>query len=187
MASVRTGMADLINYVARLIDDESFEHHSEQDIQDALDQNRAEARYVDVTPVKSIAEGGAVTYLTFTAPNGLTHWESTGTLLDYNYATLTPATSDWMAGRWTFSSAPTRPVRILGYTFDVYGAAYDLLTVRSSMLSEDIQSFSAAQGSYSYAEKRKGPLELADKYLALSRKAIQTSEVIRTDVNILTW
>ena len=183
MASVRDGMADLIAHVARLVNDESHEYHSQQDVQATLDQHRAEARYVDVTPVKSIAEGGAVTYLTFTSPRGLTHWAKDGSLLDYNYATLTPATSDWMAGRWVFSSEPTRPVRLLGFTYDVFMAAADLLDVRSSMLSEDLQSFSAAQGSYTFAAKSPSLRDQAKAYRAKAR--VVTIDLIRTDVNIL--
>ena len=181
--ALRAGMEDLINHVARLINDEDYEYHSEQDIQDALDQHRAEARYVDVDAVKSVAEGGAVTYLTYIAPRGLTHWETTGTLLDYDYATLTPSASDWMAGRWTFSSEPTQPVRLLGFTFDVFMAAADLLDVRSSMLAEDLQSFSAAQGSYTYAAKAPSLRNQAKAYRAKAR--VMSIDLVRDDVNVL--
>jgi len=183
MAAVRAGMEDLIDLVERLIDDGDNTHHSKEDIQEALDQHRQEARYVDVTPVKSIAEGGAVTYLTYTAPRGLTHWEATGSLLDYNYAALTPSSSDWMAGRWTFSSEPTRPVRLLGFTFDVYMAAADLLDVRASMLSEDLQSFSGQGGAFTLAAKSPSLRSQAKAYRAKAR--VQSIDLIRDDVNVL--
>lgn len=183
MAAIRAGMGDLIDYVARLIDDESLTHHSQEEIQDALDQHRAEARYVDVIPVKTIAEGGAVTYLTYTAPRGLTHWDGDGALLDYNYAALTPSSSDWMAGRWTFSSEPTQPVRLLGFTYDVYMTAADLLDVRASMLSEDLQSFSGQGGAFTYAAKSPSLRSQAKAYRAKAR--VQSINLIRDDVNVL--
>ena len=183
MAAIRAGMDELIDLVERLIDDGDNTHHSKEDIQEALDQHRAEARYLDVTPVKTIAEGGAVTYLTFTAPRGLTHWDSDGSLLDYNYAALSQSSSDWLAGRWTFSSEPKRPVRLLGFTYDVYMAAADLLDVRASMLSEDLQSFSGVRGSYTFAAKSPSLRSQAKAYRVKAR--IQSIDLIRDDVNVL--
>ena len=180
--SVRSGMFDLINLLDRLINDEDNTYHNEQEIQDALDQNRAEARYLELDAVKSIAEGGAVTYMTFIAPRGLTHWASDGTLLNYDYATLTPSTSDWMAGRWTFSSEPTKPVKLLGFTYDVYAAAADLLDVRASMLSEDLQSFSGQGGAFTYAAKSPSLRSQAKAYRAKAR--VQTIDLVRTDVGV---
>lgn len=180
--AVRAGMDRLIDLVERLIDDETNAHHSAQDIQDALDQHRAEARYLELTPVKSIAEGGTVTYVTFDAPQGLTHWADDGSLLDGDYATLSPSTSDWMSGRWVFSTAPDQPVKLLGYTYDVYATAADLLDVRASMLSEDLQSFSGQNGSFTYAAKSQSVKNQAQDYRRKAR--VQTVDLVRTDVGV---
>ena len=181
--AVRAGMSLLIDFVERLINDEANTHHTKQEIQDILDQNRKEARYLELVPVKSIAEGGTVTYVTFEAPRYWTHWETSATLLDYNYATLTPATSDWMIGRWTFSSEPTRPVKILGFIYDVYGAAADLIEVRASMKSEDLQAFSGQGGSYTIAGGKSNSLRnQAAKYRA--KAWVKTGTLYRSDVSI---
>lgn len=180
--AVRTGMTDLIGLVARLVNDEDSAYHSEQDIQDALDRNRWEARYLQLDNVPTRASGGTVTYVTFTAPVGWDNWESSAVLYDYNYDSLTPDTSDWNTGRWTFATEPTRPVFILGFSYDPYGAAAELLDVRASQVSEDIESFSVFNGSFGYAKKREGPLSLAKTYRGKMRTTVQT--VYRTDVNL---
>lgn len=180
--AARAGMTDIIALVERLINDESNAHHSDDEIQDALDQYRIEANYWQLDPVRSIAEGGTVTYLTFTAPRGYTHWESDGTLVDYNYAELAPASSDWFTGRWTFGSEPTQPVRILGFSHDVYAAAADLLDTRASMLSEDLQSFSGQNGAFTYAAKSPSLRNQAKAYRAKAR--VMVNDLYRTDVGI---
>ena len=179
---IRAGMESLIDLVERLINDETNTNHSEQEIQDALDAHRVEARYSELDAVKSIAEGGTTTYLTYDAPLGLTHWASDSVLVDSDYAVLTPATSHWLAGRWTFSSAPDRPVKLLGFTYDVYAAAADLLDVKASMEAENLQSFSGQGGSYTYAAKSPSLRSQANAYRAKSR--VQTIDLIRTDVNV---
>lgn len=181
--AVRDGMPALVELVARLVNDPEFAYHEDWQIQDALDQYREEARYWGLVEVPTRAEGGAITYLTFKAPCG--HWEADGTLYDHDYTALTPATSDWMTGRWTFSSAPTRPVYLLGWTYDVYAAAADLLEVRGSQLAEDLESFSVFNGSFAFAAKRKGPLELAARYRAMQR--VTVFDVYRSDVSTLQW
>lgn len=180
--AVRAGMAAIINLVERLINDESNEHHSEDEIQAALDEHRLEARYLQLTPIKSIAEGGTVTYVTFESPQGWSHFESDGTLLDYNYAELTPDTSDWVNGRWTFATEPTRPVRILGFSHDVYAAAADLLDVRASMVSENLQSFSGQNGAFTYAAKSPSLRNQAKAYRAKAR--VMANDLYRSDVEI---
>lgn len=180
--ALRAGMSAIVNLVERLINDEDNAHHGEDEIQDTLDQYRYEARYLQLTPVKSIAEGGTVTYLTFVAPRGLTYWESDGTLYDYNYAALTPSTSDWFVGRWTFASEPTRPVRLLGFSHDVYAAAADLLDTRASMLSEDLQSFSVQNGAFTYAAKSPSLRSQAKAYRAKARVMVQ--DMYRSDVGV---
>lgn len=177
--AVRAAMADIINYVERLVNDESNTNHTTQQIQDALDQCRVEARYWKLTPHETRATGGTITYKIFTADCG--YWESDGSLLNYNFDALSPASSDWIVGRWEFSAEPTRPVYILGYTYDVYAAAADLLEVRGSQLAEDHQSFSVYNGSFtSTVALRKGSLELAAQYRKKQRSQFVT--LLRSDL-----
>jgi hypothetical protein len=179
--AVRPDMGVLIDLVERLINDPDNTHHSEDEVQNALDQHREEAVYLELLPVKSVASGGTVTYVTFAAPADWTHWESGAELLDNNYDPLTPTAEDWLTGRWTFASEPTRPVRIRGWSYDIYGAAADLLEVRGSQLSEKYDSFAVFNGAFA-ASKRRGPLELAAKYRAMQRTRVV--DVYRSDVNV---
>lgn len=180
----REAMTEIIDLVERLIDDESNAYHSADEVQDALDQNRVEGRYLKLEAIPTRASGGTVTYVTFEAPANWNYWEDDASLLDYNYDALSPATEDWFTGRWTFSTEPTRPVYILGWSYDIYGAAADLLEVRGSMLAEEYDSFSVFNGSFSSSvAKRRGPLELAKKYRAMMRTTV--ADVYRTDVNVL--
>lgn len=170
----------VVEYVARLVGDSEYGKFEYPDIETALQQRRVEMRYERLTPLPSRASGGTVTYVTYTAPNGWGWWDDDAVIVNYNYDALTPATADWSVGRWTFASEPTRPVMITGYTYDVYAAAADLLEARASEVAEDMSAFSVAHGSFTYANKRTGPMQMAQRYRAKQRPSVAT--VYRTDV-----
>ena len=173
----------LVELVARLINDVALSAWSFDEVEDALDRNRDELRYERLDPVKTMASGGTITYKTFDAPGKWSHFDEAAATYDYNYDALTPAAEDLIAGRWTYSTEPTRPVYVLGYSYDIYGAAADLLEERAAQLAEDVQTFSAANGSFGYANKRSGPLELAAKYRARSRRGVTSARMVRSDTN----
>ena len=107
-----------------LIDDPSDGNtvFSEDDLDDALWKRKDEARYYHLDSVSTISAGGTTTtYLTFDAPVG--NWATDVALVDSSYNALSPVTSDYVQGRWTFSTEPKLPVMITGYTFALYGAA----------------------------------------------------------------
>lgn len=126
-------MSYLVNFVARLVNDTEFQWHTLADTQDALNVYRGEARYEELTPIETRASGGTVTYLNF---HGRPYWAETVTFTNNAFTTITPATTDYRNGRFTFSAEPTRPVRITGYYYDPYSSAADLLEVRIAQLSE---------------------------------------------------
>ena len=123
----RNSMSALITKVRELIDDTDpacYAFTADQ-VEDALDARRDEARYYPLEELKTVSAGGyTTTYLTFIAPVGA--WESPE-LVDSAYNVLTPATSDLWVGRWATTTEPKLPVMITGFTYDVYGAAGDLL------------------------------------------------------------
>lgn len=164
----RAGMTALVDFVERLVNDPANEAHSRDDIQAALDLYRIEARYVELTPVVSYAPGGAAVHTTFTAGAG--YWETDGTLYDANHSALTPATSDWTAGRWTFAAEPARPVMLLGWNHDPYLAAADLLEVRAAQLAEDYD-FTTGPDSFKRSQRQAQLLALAGRYRAMSPRA----------------
>jgi hypothetical protein len=120
-------MTALIARLRRLIGDPAGASQTwqDEDLQDALDRHRREARYAYLRPVESIAQGGAISYLTYVAD--MPDWEGLPALADGNYAALTAATEDLLTGRWTFAAEPQRPVRITGWYYDVHGAAVEIL------------------------------------------------------------
>lgn len=176
------GIDHVVVHVAKLIGDQSFENFAYEDVETAVQQRRVEMRYERLTPLESRASGGTVAYVTFTAPNAWGWWDDAAVIVNYNYDALTPASSDWNGGRWTFSSEPTRPVMITGYTYDVYAVAADLLENRAAYVAEDISAFSVAHGSFTYANKRTGPMQMAQRYRALQRPSVAT--MYRTDINV---
>lgn len=131
---MRSSMVQLVARVADLIGDENFTLHTREDVEAALDGRRIEARYLDLTALPTKTSGGTTTYTTFEA--SYTHWENDATFTDSNYDALTTDTDDWLNGRWTFATEPTRPVRILGYTYDIYAAAADLLEKQAAGASD---------------------------------------------------
>lgn len=186
MPTLRSGVEDLIALVARLVGDVNYEIHTTGDIQDALDRHRWEARYLRLDALPTKASGGGTTYTTFVSPSqDWRYFEDDGVLYDANFDALTPATSDWTDGRWTFSAEPTRAVTLLGWSHDPYAAAADLLEARATALSEDVSSFGVYNGQFTYSgAKYKGPQELAAHYRSKSRSSIMQSVIYRTDINI---
>lgn len=160
--AVRVGMAQLIARVRLLIDAPVGDNwnFSPEQIQEALDRHRQEFRYLalDALPTKTAS---STTYLTFQAPYG--DWETTTTLYNYAFAAQSPATSDYITGRWTFSSEPTRPVYLVGFTYDRYAAAGDLLDEVIAMNAGD-------------AAKRNSLMELSRQYKRKRRVGVFSLE-----------
>ncbi len=169
--SVRTSMATLIDRVNALCNNALNANlaFANQDVQDCLDRCRMEARYEPLEALATVYQGGSVGYLTFCHRKGL--WEgavAVGTvtvssayaggsagyqLIDGNYGTVTPLTSDLLTGRWTFGTAPVRPVMITGWTYDIYAAAAELLLLRKAQVSEDFD-FATSEGlKYTRSQK----------------------------------
>lgn len=147
----RPTMATLITRLRRAVGDPAgaSQTFSDDELQDFLDAHRLEVRTVELEPVRSVASGGAVSYLEYMAPRG--SWEDSPVLQSNSYAPLTPASSDLLRGRWTFATNTLAPVYITGQVYDLYGAAVDALLAVSATASqefdfaEDGQSFTRSQ------------------------------------------
>lgn len=175
----RASCSGLIDFVAGLINDPTNELFSRNDVQAALDAYRIEARYEELTPIPT-KTGSGVSYLIFQADTG--DWETDGILYDGAYTAITPATADWTAGRWTFATAPARPVYLLGWTHDPYNAAADLLVRRAGQVAENYD-FKTGPDSYMRSQARGGLLALAAQYRGLSKGGgLAVHEVMRSDV-----
>ena len=123
---MRTSMAALVGRVRALVDSygPSDFRFSDDQVQDALDRHRIEYRYLELTPLPT-KTASSTTYLTFTAPVG--DWDTATVLYDNDFDSQSPSSNDYINGRWVFSAAPTRPITLVGFTYDRYAAAADLL------------------------------------------------------------
>jgi hypothetical protein len=184
---VRASMAELIDRVRGLIGDPAgaSEQFNSQAIQDALDRRRRDVRSLELAYGETIQPGGAVAYLDYYAPGGLTDWEADAALqYGGTWAAVTPASSDWLAGHWTFASSQPPAVYLTGKTYDVYAAAADLLerwaatVARAYDFDEDGQRFRRSQ-------QREGLLAVAAQYRAQQRPAV--GSMARSDLNAAGW
>jgi hypothetical protein len=178
--TVRASCLAVIYFVERLVGDLDNEHHNQSDIQAALDLYRVEARYEPLTAVPT-KTASATTYLIFTAPYGWGYWETDSVLYNSMYTPLTPATSDWTNGRWTFAAEPLRPVTILGFSHDPYAAAADLLEVRAEQVAE-AYDFKTGPDSYMRSQMQGQLLAMAARYRNMARNAVDVSTLVRSDV-----
>ena len=152
----KTALYPLIGRVRTLLDalpNADFRFSDEQ-IQDALDVRRMEYRYLvlDAHPTKT---SSGTTYKTYTAPVG--DWDTATALYDYSFAALTPDETDCITGRWAFNTEPTRPVYLVGYTYDRYGAAADLLEQMMAMELADATKRLSLESLIHLYRKRQRP------------------------------
>lgn len=175
----RASCESLIDFVAGLISDSAHDTYSRDEVQAALDVYRVEARYEPLVAVPT-KSGTGTSYLTYQAAMG--DWETDGALYNGAYTALSPATSDWTAGRWTFATEPLRPVYLLGWTHDPYAAAADLLTRMAAAAAGDYD-FKTGPDSYSRSQRKDGLLALAASYRGMSKGGgMSVSQMVRTDV-----
>lgn len=131
--AARETMAALIRRLRRLIGDPASESQTwaDEDLQDALDNHRREARYFRLCEQPSIEAGGSITYLIYRA--GVGDWEGSEAdgpdLVNSNFTAISADDydEDLLTGRWTFTAQPSWPVYISGFHYDLYGAAVDML------------------------------------------------------------
>lgn len=177
---MRSTMQALVERLRKLVNDaDSSIWWDSDDLQRYLDKRRERANYFPLESEETYAPGGAVSYLTWLAPCG--DWEEDAVLTDNSYNVLSPTSSDYENGRWTFTTEPDYPVYVRGWTYDLYAAAADALTERTAQVSEDY-TFQADGGYYVRSDKQKMVATTVGKYRALQRG--KTVEMYRGDVTI---
>lgn len=130
--SVRSTMAALIARVRLLINDPAgtSQVFADQDIQDILDASRADVKNGVMVP-KPTFVGSQIQFLDYYTKLG--DWEDDLVIKQYLINQVTPATSEPIAGHWTFSTTTLPPLYISGKTYDLYRAAADLLERQAAM------------------------------------------------------
>ena len=173
----RASLSTIITRVRQLVDDTGASVFTDDEVQAALDPRREEARYWRPEMRMVIDPGGGLTrWLIFEA--GCGPWEDDVTLLNSRFTTITPATSDNAAGRWTFTEQPNIPVMVNGFLHDVYGAAADLLMMRAAT---EAGSFDVSADGVTLSRSQKAPAweARANAYYAKARP--RSSDLVRTD------
>lgn len=162
MMTVRVSMDDLILQVRTLIGDPAGDDQvfSSQEIQNAMDTHRWEARYMPLKPIVSYLPGGIAEYLTWIAPVG--NWEGGVTLVDAQYVEVMPSVSDYLSGRWTFETTQNS-VWLSGWFYDLYGASADLLEAWAAKSASDYD-FTADGSSFHRSQKGESLRKLAQEY-----------------------
>jgi hypothetical protein len=97
---------------------------SEQQIQEALDRERVDYILGDLHELagRYSIVGGAYRWTDYLDPLSYGDWEEDATLYNGGFALITPTSSDYLTGHWTFTDQPP-PVFLVGKTYDVYAAA----------------------------------------------------------------
>jgi len=175
--SARASLASLITRVRSLIDDSgTTKTFTDDEVQAVLDGWRTDVRYLELRPAETRTASG-VEYRDYYAPVG--DWESDVVLYDGAYAALTPKTSDYQTGHWTFEASTGPPVYLVGKTFDVYAAAADLLEAWAAKV-KTAYDFTADGASFSRSQQVTALLQLAGEYRRRQRSV--TALQVRGDV-----
>ncbi len=172
-------MSDLIERTRELVGDPAgaAQVFSSQTVQDALDRHRTRASYTALTPDPT-RSAGAVSYLDYYADYG--DWEGDAQLVDMSYNALTPSTSDYQEGRWTFATSTPPSVYLVGKTYDIYGAAADLLEQWAARLARKYD-ISDSNSSYKRSQAAERLESLARTYRQQQR--VRVISMSRSDAN----
>lgn len=181
MATVRTSCKALLSRLRNLIrdTDPDCQTFTQDQLQTALDQRRERVRYLELEALETRAAGGAVSYVDFQACLG--DWDADAALVDGQYNALTPNTENLETGEWSFTTEPSNlPVYLSGFTYDLYGAAADLLEEWAAKVKTEY-TFSPGSGQHVRSQQHQMLLVQAERYRALQR--VTVARMFRSDVN----
>ena len=173
----RAAMASIITLVRGLINDPAgaSQQFTDDAIEDQLDLTRTYRLKEELTALPEPAG----TQLKFKSEHR--YWESDVTLSDPAGTVLTPASSDPISGYFVFGSTQSA-VYATGFTYDVYAAAAELLTLWAGRIEQDVLKFSADGSSYEFSGVRDAKLRLAAQYRARSSTfGMMSATMVRDD------
>lgn len=176
---MRDSMAGLVARLRRMVGDRAGagQVFSDEELQATLDAYQTPQRYRELAALETIAPGGATDYLDWYAD--VAPWEADVTVVDSDYAALTPASSDPLTGRWTFATSQSA-VLATGKTYDLYAAATDILTEWIASLKLEFD-FTADGATYNRSQKIAHLESLLAKYSGAGGPSVVT--MWRSDVN----
>jgi len=178
----RATMAGLITLVRGLINDPAgaSQQFPDDEIQEQLDLTR---EYVLLSELTPYAQPDGITQLKWQSP--YKYWESDVVLTDPAGTALIPTSSDYKSGYFVFGATQSA-VYATGFSYDIYAASAELLTLWAGRIEQDITKFSADGSSYEFEGIAQGKLKLASEYKAKSTRfgAIRTARMVRDDFTI---
>lgn len=176
---MRNSMLGILNHIRLLISDPAGldEVFSNDELLSFADAYRTDVYYQPLTPLPTIAPGGATTYVEWAADGGW--WETDAALVDGSYGTLTPSASDWQRGRWTFAASQST-VLIRGARYDVYGAAAEAVEAWIAKLAL-AYDFDADGASFKRSQQRDGLKLLLTRLRGQSGGGLTTARMVRQD------
>lgn len=175
----RASMVDILQHLRDLIGDTATVQIFDDDtMQSFCDRHQSWWRLVPLNQVYSLLPGGNTQFLDFYASIG--RWEKDVILQDNTYNTVTPTTSDYITGHWTFAVQPHYPILITGKLYDIYAIAADLCEAWAAKFvqKQDNQSgqFKNARGQWYEHMTRQIRF-----FRAQSR--MSTGTLVRNDIN----
>jgi len=177
--ATRPGMNNLIARVRWLLADNDTPFiFPDEKIQEFLDSNRADVRYLELDSIPTLIAGQNALFLDFYSPIG-GDWEEDEVLQDGSFAVITPTTPDRLIGKWTFTTQPIYPIFVVGKRYDLNGAAADLLELWASQLKLKF-NFSTNQKKFDLQRQMQAVLEMATTYRAKSWPKVQ--RMVRDDL-----
>jgi hypothetical protein len=177
----RASMAALIRRLRRLISDTAGADQvwTDDDLQDSLDAYQTTHRYAPLDQEESrAATTGVLTYKRFFAVCG-GDWEDDVEIVNSTYVAVTPDTEDLINGRWTFATEPDWPLLINGNTYDLYGAAADVLEEWAAKVKCQVD-FSAEGQSMKLSQYPDRMLAMAANYR--NKQKPQQGHLSRSDI-----
>lgn len=168
---------ELIFKVRTLINDKgSDEAFSNEEILSFLKQSRT---YQQEYPLIVLRRVGMPDTM-FQA--SIQYWDEDVVLTNWDSQTIEAKTKDALSGYFEFEEGQ-KEVFATGFTYDVYFAAAELLTIWAGRLEGEIESFSSDGSSYKFASGAQSKLKLAEEYKRKSLRfgTIKTAKMVRND------
>lgn len=177
--SARSTMVELVTQLQTMTNETNDGLFSFIQLQDILDQRAFIASYEAMNTIETILPGGTVEYKEFQSNNQ--YFEKDTILTDGAFNELTPATSDYKLGYFTFTTTQTVPVLIYGWYYDLNAAAADVWDLKAAAYSDSFD-FSADGGDFKLSQKVTHAKAQAVKYRSMSTSISQMTIIERTDV-----
>lgn len=160
--TVRTTMSNLITMIRDLIGDPAgtTAHFTDENIQDVFDQRCEIVRHEQIETIPTPTAAG-LEYKDF---RSRTFFENNAYLQDNAYGSLTPTTSSFINGYYTFATSQTAiPFYVTGKRYDVFGVAADLCHRWMASMSNLID-FTADGSSFKQSQQRDAMQKLYEVY-----------------------